>query len=82
MEQFEYFIYNDNGIVGQIKEPDLSNLKVKRFRPRRYDHTHSLIVDDERDIKEIAKRKRLKTFHPIFEELYTYNPDFDGNYTW
>ena len=38
-------------------------------------------VTDPRDIEEIKKRKRLKTFMPPKNELYSVNPNFDGVYS-
>ena len=40
-----------------------------------------IIITDQRDIDEINRRKKAKTFHPPKNELYSVNPDFDGQYT-
>ena len=40
-----------------------------------------IIITDQRDIKEIEMRKKDNGFQPPKNELYSFNPDFDGNYS-
>lgn len=40
----------------------------------------NLNITDDRDIRKIAERKKNKCRQPFREELYTYNPFFNGKY--
>lgn len=43
--------------------------------------TNTIKITDPRDIAEIERRKKLKSFGPARNELYTFNPEFNGIYS-
>lgn len=42
---------------------------------------YDIEITDQRDVEEMKRRKAKKTCHPLKDELYSVNPNFDGNYS-
>ena len=83
MADFEMWIYDKDGNrYGPVNcNLKMSDMQLKRLNKPQYDGMGLMIITDERDIAEMARRKKLKLFQPPIDELYTINPDFDGNYS-